>query len=523
MSQRESEALFSRFGGDTRGVSEVIGAILVFGIIVLLLSVFQTTAVPMANEDVEYKHSQAVQDDFIEFHDTAAQMSRTGEGDSTPVRLGTQYPTRLLFFNPPAPAGSVRTGPQQEAAIHNVTAVNPTVRKSVNGSVENLTTRNITYQPDYNQYTDAPTTRYEYGLLYNNFSESQLVVNDGGVIAGKDISLLMPAGNLSEQSTGAVSIETRPASAPANAVSVTGNGTGPVVLELPSQLNASVWKDAVDMTHVQSIANTGNGSVRIALDPSQTYSLSMARVGVGDDPAPQNATYLYSNDGTQLTIPQGQTNIVDVEVRDRYNTPVSGETVRLRVDGSGSVASTVAQSGPDGSVDARFNAPTTPTQTTIQATLDGGFSNFDAENNSEDIEIEVWVTRFAGGVGNTPEVTFDDLEVGCGSAGIGDFIDNPIGSISGNPGTASVEWTATLTGTQTDLDTVDLRLINTDNGRVVDTATYAYDEENQASQSKTEQTQLVSETDNCASEYKIRILAQSTGGATDIKTETRSP
>ena len=56
------------FDSDERGVSEVLGAILVFGILVVLLATIQTQAIPAANEQVEFNHNQEVQSDLVGFN-----------------------------------------------------------------------------------------------------------------------------------------------------------------------------------------------------------------------------------------------------------------------------------------------------------------------------------------------------------------------------------------------------------------------------------------------------------------------
>ncbi|MEF8831591.1 MAG: hypothetical protein V5A23_08670 [Halobacteriales archaeon] len=64
---------------DDRAVSEVIGAVLVFALLVTTLSIYQVMAIPGQNASVEYKHSQAVVDDFEAFGAAAL-----GVGDTRP-------------------------------------------------------------------------------------------------------------------------------------------------------------------------------------------------------------------------------------------------------------------------------------------------------------------------------------------------------------------------------------------------------------------------------------------------------
>ena len=54
-----------RFNADERGVSEIVGAILVFALVILLLSIIQSQAVPSQNQEIEVQHSVVVQGDLV--------------------------------------------------------------------------------------------------------------------------------------------------------------------------------------------------------------------------------------------------------------------------------------------------------------------------------------------------------------------------------------------------------------------------------------------------------------------------
>lgn len=505
-----------KFGQDTRGVSEVIGAILVFGLMIALLAILQTNAVPAANEEVEYNHNSDVQSQLVDFHEAAAQTARNGDSSSTKLDMGLQYPSRMLFFSPNAPAGTLRTGDEQTLQLKNVEAEDPIVGKHMDSGPLTLKTRNLSYQGNYNEYRSAPETRYEYGVLYNNFPGSQLLVNDGGVVQGRDISLLMPAGELDESSATAKSIDPRPVSAPANPVSITGDGSGdPITLVLPSSMSTDLWAKAIDSNHVEDIQENGDGTVSIKLDPTQTYTFRAARIGVGGDTPKQTPEYLYSLDGTQFDIPQGQSRALNIEVRDEYNNPVRHEDVKFRIaTGDGSINST-ASSGRNGVATPRFDTPSDPQRVTVQATLNEDFSNFD-KSNEEDIELDIWVTSYAGGFGTAPEITKLEYSAGCGDDD-GNLIDDPIDTISGDDAIVQVDWEVQHTDNQTDLDTVDIRIIRQDNSFVGDTALYAFDDEVDGTQIESDTVGLIDK-GGCGSEYVVRAFAETTGDTRDLET-----
>lgn len=504
------------FDQDTRGVSEVIGAILIFGLAIMLLAILQTQAIPAANEDVEFNHNDEIQGQLIDFHQAAAETARNGGADSTKLEMGLRYPNRLLFFNPPSPAGTLATSDESNVTIENAHAEDDTVGKYMNNGPIKVGTRSLSYRANYNEYRAAPVSKYEYGVLYNDHEDSQLLVNDGGVVQGREISLLMPAGELHESSTRAMSIDPRPVSAPAKTVSITGDGTGPINVTLPSEMNTSLWEEAVDMTHVQNIEQRPDGKIRLSLDGDETYALRMARIGVGGDTPEQTPEYVFSQRGTQFDIPQGQSRSLDIEVRDEYNNPVAHEDVKVAIaNGAGSVDNEVS-TGADGVARPRFEAPTNPQRVTVNVTLDDNFSDFQPDSDPRDMQLDVWVTSYAGGFGNDPVASINSYTVGCGDDD-GNLLDDPIQSISSEDSIVQVDWRATLDDSETNIDTVDVRIIRQGDSLVGDTAVYAYEAEVDGLQELDEESDLV-DRGGCGSDYKIRVFVETTGSATDIVT-----
>jgi len=316
---------------DNRGVSEVVGAILVFGLFVALLAVFQTTAIPAANEEVEFKHSQQVQSDLVEFSSATSRVSSSGDPESVKVQMGTSYPTRLLFFNPQNPTGQIRLAGNQTASIQNVTATDEETREYIDGSITNLEAKRLEYSANYNEYQDPPTNILEYGTVYRAFDNQTVIDDPGKVVSGNDISLTLFAGNLSRASGGSLSLEAEPTSAPARTVTVEPSG-GPMVLRLPSRLNASRWEELLsEEENVEDVRSAGGGDfVEIELNETKEYNLRMPQIGVGSDTPDTEATYVTRASNRQLQI--GEANRLPIEVRDRYNNPVSGESINISVD-----------------------------------------------------------------------------------------------------------------------------------------------------------------------------------------------
>jgi len=96
-----------RFSRDRRGQSVVVGTVVLFGFLILALGIYQVQVVPTENADVEFEHSQEVEDHFGDLRNGVLDAAATASTRSTQIRLGTRYPSRTFFVNPrPSPARS---------------------------------------------------------------------------------------------------------------------------------------------------------------------------------------------------------------------------------------------------------------------------------------------------------------------------------------------------------------------------------------------------------------------------------
>jgi hypothetical protein len=311
---------------DNRGVSEVIGAILVFGLLITLLAVFQTVAVPAANEEVEFNHNQQVQGDMVQFHEAASRVGNDGTDRSVSVASGTQYPTRLLFFNPQNPTGIIETSEQKNVTFTNVSATDSSVRDYLNGSVT-VKSRTLSYTPSYNEYSESPSTIYENGVLYNDFGDEQILKNSGNIIDGTRLNLRFIGGEYSEQSSQDVSLELQPNSAPSRAVQITGrNGTN-INISLPTESPETLRETLLGKPNVVDVRQT-DSNVTMELRGNETYTLRMSKTAVGNATEPTPHYITPAGSGFSAISTGGQAT-VEFEVRDKYNNPVSGANVTI--------------------------------------------------------------------------------------------------------------------------------------------------------------------------------------------------
>jgi len=412
-----------RLRADDRGVTVQIGTVLLFAVLIVLVSTYQATVVPQQNEQVEYNHNQRVHGQLQDLRDELHRTAATGTPGTATVSLGTRYPERALFVNPAPPSGRLATTGRANVTIENATASGET-GDYWNGAARNFSTRGLTYEPRYSVYQDPPTTVYRNGVLYNRFADANVTLAGQQLISGNRISLVALNGSLSESTNGAASVNVQPVSAPTRTVSVQ-NETANVSIAVPTSLSeeraVGLWRKllADEMNEsrgddryvlaVEAGPDEDGNDVRIVLEPG-VYELQMAKVGVGSDVTDSEAHYITDVRGDNATVSPGGKREIVVEVRDRYNNPVSGATVTAN-ESSSQVTPEQAETGPDGRAVFVYEAPENASdETTVSFDIDGGSSARERAN----------VTLYVDEGGTTADRTYDVRWVGA----VGPKIDN---------------------------------------------------------------------------------------------------
>ncbi|MUV60167.1 hypothetical protein [Halobacterium sp. CBA1126] len=357
-----------RFRDDSRAQSVQIGAILLFATLIIALSVYQATVVPSQNADVEYKHSQTVQNQLTDVRNGILRSAATGTTQPVSVTLGTQYPSRVFLMNPPPATGTLRTGSYENNGIEvsNVVATNDETRDFLDGSWT-ASTKYLEYEPNYHEYDNAPNLAYGETLLYNRYPRegTTIPLSDQLLVDGNTITLVALNGSVGTTQSGSVSVNPQALSGPYERVQVTNESDEPVELTIPTQLSADTLTNRTGLGGQDAFQNAeavGDDRVRVTLDPG-TYTLRTAKVGVGsgtDDPGPR---YLTTSD--DRTVQNGEE--FTVSMRDAFNNPVSGD-VNVTVNRSvvGPQSKRVSE---DGTVTFTYDGPTGPFNASI---LDGG-------------------------------------------------------------------------------------------------------------------------------------------------------
>ncbi|MFB6361651.1 MAG: hypothetical protein ABEH59_10065 [Halobacteriales archaeon] len=334
-------------GAGERAVSAVLGAVLLFGFLAIAFSVYQGVVVPNQNQAIEIAHNEQVQGSLQELRNAVREAGLAGTQRSVSIELGAAYPPRAVAVNFGHSVGQLRSVPFGAITVHNVSATDRETADYVgvtNTTLGPFATQALVYRPSYTFYGTAPITRLEHSVLYNQFPNGvNRFITNQGLIQGRQITLVTLAGNLSAARSGTVTVDTVCLSPASDRVAFTNSG-GPITITFRSRLSVNTWTELLSdeydpggtasSRHVQAVSQPRPELVSIVLEPGVTYELALAKVSLGPGSGTPEPRYLTALTGNNPSVPEGGTWQLVVEVRDRFNNPVSNVSVRAIIANS---------------------------------------------------------------------------------------------------------------------------------------------------------------------------------------------
>lgn len=426
---------------NNRAQSVVIGTILVFGLIVLAYGIFQATVIPSANEDVEVEHSQQVRGEMQDIRNNVLQSASSGRDTRQTVKIGVEYPNRLLFINPGPTAGSLQTegtsDSQVAIALENVEATDDETADYLNGDKRVFSTGAIVYRQDYNIFQSGPdSVAVDNSLAYSNFSDGQFVSTGQQIISGKEISLIALDGELSRSEVSQYTVDTEAVSAPSTTVPVT-NDSEAINITISTRLSEETLIQDVFRSQIDDNGNPpaepddgcddispDNSSTNdryinncafddsapgefnnftLILEPDNTYTLELAKVGVGTQISEPEPTYLVATEGREADVALNGRLRLGFQVRDQFNNGIGDQTIDVRIkDGFGSLIykgenrsdEAIVEVEPDGSVKGLYyqappSSSTTPRTVDIQAKFNS--TTYPSPNGTKNVSFSIEV------------------------------------------------------------------------------------------------------------------------------------
>lgn len=364
-----------RFLRDDRGQAIQVGAVLIFGILVVFLALYQGFVVPNQNEQVEFDHNQQLQSEMTDLRSDVVSMPGRTTTQSVSVGLGVRYPSRALFVNPGPASGTLRTVGTTDDWV-NVTIENATAGGEIGdfwNESRSYNTGALEYRPSYNVFTGAPRTVYEHSVLYNEFGDdATLPVTGQAMVSDDRITLVMLNGSFSENRVRDGAIDFEPISTDTRTVEIF-NGTDPVTISMPTRLNGSEWNEAlsdednVTAVSTEPIPGTDYEMLDITLK-NGTYDLQLAKVGVGTGTTGTDPAYLTVVEEPTSTVRPTQNTTITLEPRDEFNVPQRNVVVRASAE-NGDI-SRRQRTDSSGRVTFDYRASTAPGEDTLNFTID---------------------------------------------------------------------------------------------------------------------------------------------------------
>ena len=191
---------------EERGVSVVIGAMLMLLIVAAMLGTIQAYHVPNWNKDVEYEHLNVVNDDMMTFKSDVEDVASSREPKSSNIHMGVRYPNRMFLANPgPGVAGSLTSDNVPVSIVYTIDGLgDPTITQTYNSN-------RISYEVQGT--VDSPKLVYEHGVIIRDYGGESASADEQPLIAGGEIYIPVLLGSLTSLSSMETqSIEIRPLS-----------------------------------------------------------------------------------------------------------------------------------------------------------------------------------------------------------------------------------------------------------------------------------------------------------------------
>jgi hypothetical protein len=395
-----------------RGQSVQVGVILLFGFLVIALSLYQATVVPEETKSTEFEAYLDGSDDLVSLHNGILAGATQGVQSGQVVQTGSRYTPRTVFVNPAPPTGSLSLSPSRTVSITGADAVDgeaDSVGATWDGRRRSYESKVLRYTPDYNEFSGAPVSLS--GVSVQREAE-QTVVPLGGqtLISGNRITVVSLDGEVGQTSI-RTPLTVAPVSSATRTVTVTNTTGSDIELVVPVGSNATSWtrsrlvdrmatnERVVSITDLDAAADPSNSLVRVVLDGSYTYELRLAKVELSSASAtstvaPPDGEYLVPVT-TGAVAPPGETTQVVVEARDRFNNPVEGEAIDFTVSGDASPASRTVTTTDEGRARFEFTVDANASDSiTIDASRD-----FDGSGTVDSVERVTYTVPVVNGSG----------------------------------------------------------------------------------------------------------------------------
>ncbi len=190
-------SMTKKFREDEKGVSVVIGAVLLFAIMVTMYTTIQVAQVPAWNKEIEYNHQDVVYSDMMSLKSDIENAAMLETPKSSNIHMGVRYPNRMIFINPGVGAvGMLSTDTENMKIVIEYTV--------------NVTGTLITYTKTYNSSRiiyeaygtiNSPKLVYEHGIIIRDWGTANITTDEQSLIANDKLYIPIVNGSSSSKSS----------------------------------------------------------------------------------------------------------------------------------------------------------------------------------------------------------------------------------------------------------------------------------------------------------------------------------
>jgi hypothetical protein len=289
------------FRGANRGQSMVIGALLIFGIIIALIGILQVTLVPQTVSDVEQNHAEVIDQEFTEIHSAITDAAGSNSQQSASITLGTTYQPIPPLVLPPDPTGTLQiTDAPSDGTSGEIVGTpgsefqDDDLDRGLMGEIcgmDEVNTKRIQYRAHYNEFSNAGEPTYETGITYKSHGSAAVASEQNLVIPGDTVTTLnivpITHGSVRTSGSTAQSLTFVPGMT-GRTETFEGDSSNPVEITIPIS-HPDGWEktlDGVD-TIEYNIDETQNEVTLRLVNGSHNYRIRCTPVGI--DTNPENA------------------------------------------------------------------------------------------------------------------------------------------------------------------------------------------------------------------------------------------
>ena len=294
-----------------RGVSSIIGFILIVQILIVFYTLVQTVLIPDQLKRIEADNVENLKGEIEKF----AALTRSGEGAYILVSP-PEYPD-YLFLMTPEPIG-VSVYSEKFNVILNYTEILPNGTKvNVNKTFEN----SRIFVRIKNYYYPDITFIFENGIVFQKQGDTIIPIGEQNLI-NNGLNLVIIEGDIS------FAFNT-PKELTFDAVSVGGLVYGENISLTFESVNPEFWRKYKNVSGINVTINDSRVTINIlsGLIRINVYSIEGNYV----DRKPYRIIKLNPFD--EYTISIGETKEFGIVILDRFNNPVAGERVKISVEG----------------------------------------------------------------------------------------------------------------------------------------------------------------------------------------------